>query len=76
MSLSPEASWAPTLDEATLRGRVKQWREDDKRRADVLLLRARPSWAGAETLSVGDEQLFDEKKEKRERENFTKKEME
>ncbi|WP_157001137.1 BREX-2 system phosphatase PglZ [Agromyces laixinhei] len=57
MTLAGEASWAPVLDEATLRGRLRQWRDDDKRRADILLLRANPTWSGPSSLTVGDEQV-------------------
>lgn len=57
MTLAGEASWAPVLDEATLRGRLRQWRDDDKRRANMLLLRANPTWNGPSLLTVGDEHV-------------------
>lgn len=57
MTLAGEASWAPVLDEATLRGRLRQWRDDGKRRANMLLLRANPTWSGPSSLTVGDEHV-------------------
>lgn len=54
---TPAAVWAPVLDEPTLRGRVSQWRADPKRHADVLLLSARPVWAGPDILTFGSDHV-------------------
>ncbi|PPH05310.1 BREX-2 system phosphatase PglZ [Rathayibacter sp. AY1F6] len=45
---------APTVTEPALRQHLTAWLSSERRRARTILVRAQPTWSGAETLTFGD----------------------